>query len=276
MQLRFSGLLFVMATGCVWAQDQPVGVAPSQEAPPAPVIIENTGKPMLLPFVCAPEDVQFAGMSCSEDSPCPIFLELTVAASIGNRFFAVGNIHSAAVTLYSVLLGSGDAGRTWQEVHPRIRGAGLDHLQFVDAEAGWAAGQQLSPLPQEPFVLFTTDGGKSWRQQNILSENAENRFGSILEFRFGSKTSGGVVIDRGEGSQPGRYAMFESPDGGESWHIQEEAEKPLHLKIASTEPVEWRVRADGPTQSFLLERRIGDRWISRAAFAVKIGACRPE
>jgi hypothetical protein len=275
MRLRFSGLILAMAGFCAWAQDQPPVTAGNPPVAAAPVVLENSGKPMLLPFACTPDDVQWAGLSCLEDAPCPIFLELTAATSEGDRFFATGNIHSVAVTLYSVLLGSEDAGRTWQEIHPRIRGAGLDHLQFVDTQAGWAAGQQLFPLPQDPFVLLTSDGGKTWRQQSILNENTENRFGSILEFRFGSKTSGGVVIDRGQGGDAGRYALFESPNGGETWQIKEESSKPLHLKPASTEPAEWRVRADAPSESFHLERRLGDRWISRAAFAVKIGACKP-
>ncbi|MGA3018233.1 MAG: hypothetical protein ABSF62_14035 [Bryobacteraceae bacterium] len=275
MRWRFAGVIFAMAGFCAWAQDQPPIPAASAPIAAAPVVLENSGKPMLLPFACTPDDVQWAGLSCLEDSPCPIFLELTAATSAGDKFFAAGNIHSAAVTLYSVLLGSDNAGRTWREIHPRIRGAGLDHLQFADTEAGWAAGQQLFPLPQEPFVLLTTDGGKTWRQQNILNENAENRFGSILEFRFGSKTSGGAVVDRGQGSDAGRYALFESPNGGETWRIKEESSKPLHLKLASTEPAEWRVRADAASESFHLERRLGDRWISRAAFAVKIGACKP-
>jgi photosystem II stability/assembly factor-like uncharacterized protein len=240
-----------------------------------PAVLENSGKPMVLPFTCTPDDVQWAGLSCSEDSPCPIFLELTAAASEGDRFFAAGNIHSSAVTLYSVLIGSDDAGRTWREIHPRIRGAGLDHLQFVDGDDGWAAGQQLFPLPEDPFVLLTTDGGKTWRQQPILNEDAENRFGSIVEFHFGSKTNGGVVIDHGQGDDAGRYIFLESSSGGETWQIKEESNKPLHLKLGSTEPGEWRVLADGATQSFDLERRLGDRWINRAAFAVKIGACKP-
>jgi len=273
--LRFAGFIFAMAGICARAQDQPPVPAGGPPPAEAPVLLENVGKPMVLPFTCTPDDVQWAGMSCQEDSPCPIFLELTAAGSAGDRFFATGNIHSLAVTLFSVLLGSDDAGRTWREIHPRIRGAGLDHLQFVDTQAGWAAGQQLFPLPQEPFVLLTTDGGKTWREQNILNENAENRFGSILEFHFESKASGDVVIDRGQGGDAGRYALFESPNGGETWQIKEESGKPLHLKIASTAPAEWRVRADGETQSFALERRLGDRWVSRAAFAVKIGACKP-
>jgi hypothetical protein len=275
MQLRFAGFIIAMAGYCAWAQDQPPVLADNQAATAATAILENSGEPILLPFVCTPDDVQWAGLSCLEDAPCPIFLELTAATSAGDKFFATGNIHSAAVTLYSVLLGSDDAGRTWREIHPRIRGAGFDRLQFVDTQTGWAAGQQLFPLPQDPFVLLTGDGGKTWRQQDILNENDENRFGSILEFRFGSKTSGGVVVDRGQGGDAGRYALFESPNGGETWQIKEESGKPLHLKPAPTEPAEWRVRADAPSQSFHLERRLGDRWISRAAFAVKIGACKP-
>ena len=37
-----------------------------------------------------------------------------------------------------------------------------------------------------------------------------------------------------------------------------------------------RVRADGPTKSYQLEHRQGQRWISLAAFAVNVGACKPE
>jgi len=175
------------------------------------------------------------------------------------------------------LLGSEDAGREWQEISPRIRGASLDHLQFVDAAAGWAAGQELFPLPQEPFVLGTTDGGKNWTRHAVLADEAESRFGSILEFHFGSKMSGDLVIDRGQGSGAGRYARFESPSGGETWQIKEESSKPLRVKAPPAEPVDWRVRADGASGSFQLERRLGDRWISRASFAVQIGACKsPE
>ena len=273
--MRLACFILAIAGCSVWAQDQLPVPAASPPVIAAPVVLVNSGKPMVLPFACTPDDVQWAGLSCSEDTPCPIFLELTAATSAGDKYFATGNIHSLAVTLYSVLLGSDDAGHTWRELHPRIRGAGLDHLQFVDTEAGWAAGQQLFPLPQDPFVLLTTDGGNTWHQQNIFNENAENRFGSLLEFRFGSKTSGGAIIDRGQGGGAGRYVLFESPNGGDTWQIKEESNKPLHLKLASAEPAEWRVRADAPTQSFALERRLGDRWISRAAFAVKIGACKP-
>ena len=104
--------------------------APAQDLPP---LLENTGKPVVVPFQCSAEDIQAAGLSCSEDDPCPIFLELTAVESLGNRIFAAGNIHSAAVTIDTVLLGSEDGGHTWREVAGRIRSAGLDRVQFLDA-----------------------------------------------------------------------------------------------------------------------------------------------
>jgi photosystem II stability/assembly factor-like uncharacterized protein len=176
------------------------------------------------------------------------------------------------VTLYSVLLASEDAGHTWREAYERIRGASLDHIQFLDAELGWTSGQALSPLPQDPFLLLTTDGGKTWRQRVIFSES---RVGSIQQFQIGAKDSGSLIVDRGPGAEGGRYELYESPDAGETWTIKETSDRPFQLKPLPVAPSAWRVRADGPTQAFHLERRQGERWISAAAFAVKLGACQP-
>jgi len=237
-------------------------------------VLLNTGKPMVLPFQCTHDDAGAAGFSCSEDAPCPVYLELGAAASAGNKYYVAGNIHSDAVTLYSVLLGSEDAGHSWREIHERIRAAGLDRLQFVDGETGWAGGQQLFPLPQDPFVLLTTDGGKSWRQSPVFGENSDYHFGSIQEMYFASKTNGSLVVDRSSGGDAGPFALYESPDGGASWTIQEQSGKPLHVKGAPPPDADWRVRVDGASKAFLLERRQSERWTVQASFAVNIGFCR--
>jgi hypothetical protein len=158
------------------AQD-PVPAAPA--TPPPPPVLENNGKPIVIPFQCTDEDIHRAGLSCTEEEPCPVYLELSAADASGSRVVAAGNIHTSAVTLYSVILLTEDLGRTWREPHARIRAAGLDHIQFFDPETGWIGGLVLSPLPQEPFLMVTQDGGKNWRQRPILNESAENRFGSI-------------------------------------------------------------------------------------------------
>lgn len=238
----------------------------------APAILQNTGKPMQVEFRCTDEDMQWAGMSCTEEEPCPVYLELAAVESVGNRIFLAGNIHSASVTLYSVLLASSDAGQSWQEAYERVRGAGLDHIQFVDFETGWVGGQLLFPLPQDPFLLLTTDGGKSWRRRPIFNEP---RSGSIQQFWFSSRNNGSVVIDRAQSGESSRYELYESPSGGESWMIKEVNERPIRLKRALPGAADWRIRADASSKSFKIERQQGERWNAIAGFLVPIGACKP-
>jgi hypothetical protein len=216
--------------------------------------------------------MQWAGMSCSMEEPCPIYLELSAVDAIGNKVYAAGNIHSQTVTLYSVLLGSDDLGHSWQEVHPRIRGAGLDRVQFADLENGWVGGEALSPLPQDPFLLLTNDGGKSWRPQPVFSET---RVGSIQQMQFRSKNEGSLVIDRGQGSETERFELYESLNGGQSWNIKESSRRPIALKDVSSSPVLWRVQADGPSQSYRIEHQQGGRWTAVSEFSVSLEPCRP-
>ena len=67
--------------------------------------IENTGKPMRVPFECTEADTQAAGLNCSEEEPCPVFLELSNVEAAGNKIFLAGNLHTATTTFYSGLVG---------------------------------------------------------------------------------------------------------------------------------------------------------------------------
>jgi photosystem II stability/assembly factor-like uncharacterized protein len=234
--------------------------------------MENTGKPMRVAFQCTEDDVQWAGMECSEEQPCRLYLELSAVESVGNRIFLAGNLHSAATTLYSILLASDDAGKTWREAFQRLRGCGLDHIQFVDFETGWVSGESLVPLPADPFLLITSDGGKTWRQNPIFSES---RPGAIQQFWFSSKANGSMVIDRGASDQSGRYELYNSPNGGESWTVKEASDKPLKLRRTGAPNTDWRIAPDRATQSFRIERRVqGEKWTTLASFSIPIGVCK--
>src|SRR5271154_4814576 len=113
-------------------------------------------------FECTEDDAQTAGLHCSEEEPCPVFLELSAVEAVGNRLFLTGNLHSSAATLYSVLMTSSDAGKTWTEGYKRLRAAALDQIQFFDFETGWISGNYLSGTPRDPFFLVTGDGGTTW------------------------------------------------------------------------------------------------------------------
>jgi hypothetical protein len=257
--------------GLAFAQDAP----PAPPPPAPPPVLENSGKPMLLPFQCTDEDIQLSGLTCSEEDPCQMFLELSAVQAVGPRIFVAGNLHTSAVTVFSTVLASDDGGRTWHEAHERIRSAGLDRIQFLDPETGWIAGEKLSPLPQDPFLLLTSDGGKSWRARSVFDEAAENRLGSIQQFFFTAKDSGALIIDRGQGSDGDRWELYESPDGGESWNFKQSSTKPLSLKKTAPVTTEWRLRADSRTQAFHVEHRESAKWADVASFTVKLGACKP-
>jgi len=255
------------------AQDAPpqTTVAPATPAP-APVTLQNDGKPITLPFQCTADDIRWAGMTCSEDEACPIYLELSAVEGVGNRIFTAGNIHADAVTLYSVVLASSDAGQTWSLSNDSYRGAGFDHIQFIGPLTGWIGGQTLFPIPQDPFFLLTSDGGATWSAKPIFNES---HFGSIQQFSFDSKTAGSVILDQGPGGDSDRYSRYESLDGGETWLVKEQSKKPLQLKRSATPAPNWRVRAEAATRSYRIERRQGDKWISVAAFSVRLPVCKP-
>jgi hypothetical protein len=270
--MRLAAPLLSVSLACVLGAQVPPGpqaAVPSSEKS----LLQYRGKPVAVPFRCTADDIQWAGLDCSEGEPCPLYLELTAVESLGSKVFAIGNIHTETVTLYSILLASDDAGQSWHEAHDRIRGAGVDHIQFIDFETGWISGQALSPLPQDPFLLITGDGGKSWHKHNLFEEN---RFGSIQQFWFSAKNSGMLLLDRGQGAEGNRYELYESPNAGETWMIRETSDRPIKLKRGPSGDAAWRIRPDAATKSFRLERQSQTgRWSLATAFLVPLGNCVP-
>jgi photosystem II stability/assembly factor-like uncharacterized protein len=198
-------------------------------------------------------------------------VELAAAELVGTRLVVTGNIHTGSATLESLLLISDDNGRTWTEAHSRIPSAVLDQIQFIDFETGWTNGHLLAAgVPRDPFFLLTTDGGKTWRKRPIYGEA---RTGAVDQFRFESRTSGRLALDRVRAAENGlRYEIWESMTGGESWNVRQVDSHPLSIKAPAREPL-VRIRTEGSTHK--LERRDGDRWSPIASFAVSAGECRP-
>jgi hypothetical protein len=229
--------------------------------------LENTGKPLRVPFECTAADTEASGLGCSEDEPCPVFLELSSVESAGNKIFLAGNLHTNTTTLHSILFVSEDAGKTWTEPHPRIRFAGLDQIEFIDFQNGWIAGANLQSTPRDPFLLLTTDGGKTWRQRPIFEET---RVAVIEHFRFDSRDNGSLLIDARLDNN--LRELYETRTGGESWSMKQAAKTvsfPLPIKTPG-----WRLRTDASTHSFDLEKSDGAHWQKIASFLVSVGACK--
>jgi photosystem II stability/assembly factor-like uncharacterized protein len=230
--------------------------------------LENAGKPMRVPFECTQADTQAAGLSCSEEEPCAVFLELSNVDSAGNKIFLAGNLHTSTTTLYSILLASEDAGKSWMEPHPRVRFAGLDQIQFIDFQNGWISGANLQSTPRDPFLLLTTDGGKTWRQRPVFDET---RVAVIERFWFDSRENGSLLMDARLDNN--LRELYETRTGGESWSMKQAGAGAIAFP-AVTKTSGWRLRADAATHSFDLEKSDGARWQKVASFLVHVGACK--
>ena len=233
----------------------------------------NTGDPLRVAYACAEPDLQWAGMSCSDNEPCPVYLELNSVAAGANKVLAAGDLHSSSVTLDSVLLESDDSGVTWREPAPRLRGSAIDQLQLYPPRSAWAAGETQYPLPRDPFFLLTTDGGASWRQRPIGEEGSA---GAVQRFWFDSPDHGEAIVDAGKTSPGGRYRSWESDNGGDTW-IERGASgqlPKLRRAPASTDNPDWRLRTLKDGKAFQIEQRVQNQWKTVASFLIEVANCR--
>ena len=137
----------------------------------------------------------------------------------------------------------------------RIPGGSLTDIQFLDFETGWISGHILHPDARDPFFLISSDGGKSWRRRPVYSEP---KTGSIERFRFTSKTSGQMMIDRGQAGENGlRYELWESLTGGESWNVRQVDTKPMPFPEGDPGPKPLRIRADAASKTYRIEQQEG-------------------
>jgi hypothetical protein len=237
-----------------------------------PVVMKYSGTPLQLPYECNEDDIEWAGMVCTEQEPCPIFLELSAIGSAGRKIFAGGNLHSSTTSLYSVLLQSDDAGVTWKEAAPRDRGASVDQIQFADLEHGWAGGEVQVPLPQDPFFLVTSDGGLSWRNRPVTEDGGP---GLVQRFWFDTGQHGELIVDAGKTAEGGQYREYETETGGDTWMIRGATTQMPKLRREPPLPPEpyFRARAAKDGKSLLIEKRTGDQWDTASAFLIQVASC---
>ena len=231
--------------------------------------LENNGKPMRVLYDCMTDDTQAAGLSCSEEDPCPVYLELSNVEAVGGKIFVTGNLHTPMATLYSILLASEDSGSSWIEPQPRIHSSGLDQIQFFDFQNGWISGANLQGAPRDPFLLITVDGGKTWRERPILEEG---RVAAIERFSFDSPANGRLLIDARLDN--GTRELYETHTGGETWTQQTSADPTRAIKEKHTGEPGWRMRTDAATHSYVIEKSENNRWQKVASFLVNIATCK--
>lgn len=226
----------------------------------------GASEPVKVAFTCKADDLIAAGLSCSDDDPCPVYLELSSISSQGNTLAITGDLHGRSMTLGSVLLTSTDNAATWKEPTARIPGAALEQIQLLDAQHGWAAGETQVPLARGPFFLITPDGGATWRQKPVTDEDS---VGSVQRFWFDSADHGELIVDAGKIN-----VLYESKTGGDSWNIVSNTNQAPRLSRApAAGDADYRVGTDSRNHTYLIERHDGSKWTQLAAFLVQVASC---
>lgn len=223
--------------------------------------------PVHVDYTCTQADFDSFGLSCSEEQPCPVFFEVSAVDAFGSRIVVAGDIHTATTTLYGVVLTTEDGGAGWNEAFTRPRSTAFEQLQII-GDHGWLSGQRLEPLPKDPFLLITSDGGKNWRERPIFEET---RFGSIAQFRFETTLSGELIFDDSVGKAV-HQELYATKTGGDNWDLRQTGTKALHLKPVSD--AAWIVTAPPGSKTYLIEHAVGGKKQAFARFLIHIGDCK--
>lgn len=88
----------------------------------------------------------------------------------------------------------------------------LETIQFLDEDHGWIA---VSDAPQpypERVVLFTEDGGKTWRRQKEISDRV-----SIYQISFVDQKTGWLAGSEHLSVDEELGVLFATDDGGRTW-----------------------------------------------------------
>lgn len=252
---------------------------PAPQAPvPAPVegppTYSSAAGPILLPNLCTELDLVSLGLTCSESEPCATYLELSGMESLGSVTILAGNLHTSTNTLQSILLVSEDGGANWREAHPRLKSSALESMQFLDFSTGWLVGHSSLALPRDPFVLLTTDSGRSWRKVDLY---AESRVGVVEDFAFQTAKRGWLLVDNKGSGDAGKYELYETQTGGSSWELREISNRIPKSALPGQRQAQnsGRIRVDDKKGLLRIEVRSGNAWKELGSFKLRLDDCKP-
>jgi photosystem II stability/assembly factor-like uncharacterized protein len=127
--------------------------------------------------------------------------------------WAVGAPHWDASTknFRGTVLKTTDGGQTWTPQNPGVA-VTLRAVSFVDAQTGWAAGEQGA-------LLHTDNGGDTWLRQTVAT-SAEFRALAFIDANTGWATGitvrGKDIIDQ----EIWQAGIWHTTDGGTTWRAQ--------------------------------------------------------
>ena len=253
-----------------------LGEEKEPEGPPEGTTVYE-GPVASLSTTCEVDRLEYAGIRCSTDRPCELFVELVSVASQGNWVVLAGEVHTADATYESVVLSSADGGVTWIESSERIAAGGIESISIIDAQTAFVAGQQGDTATGEiPFLLVTEDGGVSWEERTV-SAGGEKVEGLVVAFQADTTSHGYLILEQlAATSDP--YRLYETYTGGLSWSIRQiSADKPqIPGPRLALRTEDWSIRPDSSSGEYIVAKRSSSEssgWAEQGRFSGAVGSC---
>ncbi len=107
-----------------------------------------------------------------------------------------------------------DAGKTW-EIIKTANKTTFENVFFTDEKNGWMIGNEYSLEPTvtvKPLVYKTFDGGENWT-------DTSTQLRSLIGIDSGKAHIGNLLVEDSQILKvTNKYNIFESNDGGKTWH----------------------------------------------------------
>ncbi len=122
------------------------------------------------------------------------------------------------------VLYTSDGGNTWKDVTPpEEQPASSERLSatgfFQDAQTAWVtyAISGGNPVPAQPVVWHTSDGGATWQASQPLDITGLSEIYVPSDLQFVAGQDGWLLVHVGVGMNHDYVALYRSSDGGLSW-----------------------------------------------------------
>jgi len=150
-----------------------------------------------------------------------------------------------------------DGGKSWQRVGPALENSTIATIFFLDTKTGWAAGAWTTESAGDPFVLRTTDGGKTWAQTMVPVEPRLTPLFVPTSLVFATRKIG--ILRMSGCSAEDEQSVWVTRNGGKSWAFscgQKDETGPCNALSITKDGTLWKL----DEQDILVSTDNGSSW----------------
>jgi len=121
-----------------------------------------------------------------------------------------------------VFVQSADGGKTWEKVvYPIIDSSSTGKrisAAYLGNQYAWLVSYDITGMMLPEYrVIFTSDGGKSWQESDLLTtEGLEETF-MVSHLTFVNESTGWLLAHVGAGMNHDYIVIYQTRDGGKTW-----------------------------------------------------------